>query len=79
VIREWTGGSRSWPEDRDVETGEVLVYVARGSLEVDLDGDVHALGEGDALLFDGEVPHRLRRTGGTATRALRVASALGPS
>jgi transcriptional regulator with XRE-family HTH domain len=79
VIREWTGGSRSWPEERDVETGEVLVYVARGSLEVDLGGDVHALDEGDALLFDGEVPHRLRRTGGTATRALRVASALGAS
>jgi transcriptional regulator with XRE-family HTH domain len=76
VIREWTGGSRRWPEQRDVETGEVLVYVARGSLEVDLDGDVHALEEGDALLFDGEVPHRLRRTGGTATRALRVVSAL---
>jgi transcriptional regulator with XRE-family HTH domain len=77
VIREWTGGSRRWPERREVESGEVFVYVARGSLEVDLDGDVHALGEGDALLFDGEVPHRLRRTGGTATRALRVASALG--
>ena len=76
VVREWIGGSRRWPEQRDVESGEVLVYVARGSVEVDLDGDVHALDEGDALLFDGEVPHRLRRTGGTATRALRVSSSL---
>jgi transcriptional regulator with XRE-family HTH domain len=76
VVREWTGGSRRWPEQRDVETGEVLVYVARGSLEVDLNGDVHALREGDALLFDGGVPHRVRRTGGVGTRALRVAAAL---
>ncbi len=54
--------------------GEVLLYVARGGVEVDLDGDVHALEEGDALLFDGGVPHRLRRTGGVATRALCVAA-----
>jgi transcriptional regulator with XRE-family HTH domain len=74
VVREWTGGSRRWPEERSVDSGDVLVYVARGSLEVDLDGDVHALDEGDALLFDGGVPHRVRRTGGVATRALRVAA-----
>jgi quercetin dioxygenase-like cupin family protein len=54
----------------------VLLYVARGSVEVDLDGDVHALDEGDALLFDGTIPHRLRRTGGVSTRALRVAAAM---
>jgi len=74
AIREWTGGSRRWPERSEVEPGAVLVYVARGGLEVDLDGDVHALGEGDALMFDGGVPHRVRRTGGVTTRALRVAS-----
>jgi transcriptional regulator with XRE-family HTH domain len=78
TVSEWTGGSRSWPEQPDVLSGEVLLYVARGGLEVDLDGDVHALEEGDALLFDGGVPHRLRRTGGVATRALRVAAALPP-
>ena len=73
-VREWTGGSRHWPEAREVTGGEVLLYVARGGLEVDLDGEVHALEEGDALLFDGGVPHRLRRTGGVSTRALKVAS-----
>jgi transcriptional regulator with XRE-family HTH domain len=76
VVREWIGGSRRWPDQREVESGEVLLYVARGSLEVDLDGDVHALDEGDTLLFDGSVPHRLRRTGGVSTRALRVAAAM---
>jgi transcriptional regulator with XRE-family HTH domain len=76
VVREWSGGSRRWPERHEVEAGEVLLYVARGSLEVDLDGNVHALAEGDTLLFDGNVPHRLRRTGGVSTRALRVAAAM---
>ena len=74
TVREWTGGSRRWPEQHEVTAGEVLLYVARGGVEVDLDGEIHALEEGDALLFDGGVPHRLRRTGGVATRALKVAS-----
>jgi transcriptional regulator with XRE-family HTH domain len=71
-VREWSGGSRSWPRDRDTVPGEILLYVARGALEVDLDGAVHALDEGDTLRFDGEVPHRIRRSGGVATRALLV-------
>lgn len=74
AVHEWTGGSRRWPEERQVAAGEVLLYVARGGLEVDLDGEVHALEEGDALLFDGGVPHRVRRTGGVSTRALKVAT-----
>jgi transcriptional regulator with XRE-family HTH domain len=74
AVREWTGGSRRWPEEREVAAGDVLLYVARGGLEVDLDGEIHALEEGDALLFDGGVPHRLRRTGGVSTRALKVAT-----
>ena len=53
--------------------GDVLLYVARGGLEVDLDGELHVLEEGDALLFDGTVPHRFRRTGSVSTRALTVA------
>ncbi len=78
AVLEWTGGSRRWPEVPAVEHGQMLVYVARGALEVDLDGEVHALEEGDSLMFDGGVPHRFRRTGGVATRALRVASPLPP-
>jgi uncharacterized cupin superfamily protein len=72
-VREWSGGSRSWPRDMETSAGELLLYVARGAVEVDLDGTVHALGEGDALRFDGSVPHRIRRRGGVATRALFVA------
>ena len=57
-----------------VPVGLLWSAPARGGLEVDLDGEIHALEEGDALLFDGGVPHRLRRTGGVATRALKVAT-----
>jgi transcriptional regulator with XRE-family HTH domain len=75
VLREWSARNRRWPDEYDVVEGEVAVYVARGAVEVDLNGDVHALGEGDTLRFDGATPHRLRRAGGTTTRALIVAAA----
>jgi transcriptional regulator with XRE-family HTH domain len=72
VLHEWTARTRRWPDQSTVGHGEVAIYVARGALEVDLDGSVQALGEGDTLRFDGSIPHRLRRTGGTTTRALIV-------
>jgi transcriptional regulator with XRE-family HTH domain len=75
-VREWTGGSRRWPEHCETEPGGVIVYVARGRVEVEIDGDVHELEEGDTIMFDGAVPHRLRRTGGVSTRVLRVAAAI---
>ena len=74
AVREWTGGSRRWPAEREVADGDVLLDVARRGLEVDLDGELHVLEEGDALLFDGAVPHRFRRTGSVSTRALKVAT-----
>ena len=55
-MREWSSGAQSWSEEAETTTGEVCVYVVRGVLEVDLDGTVHALHEGDSLLFDGSVP-----------------------
>jgi transcriptional regulator with XRE-family HTH domain len=75
AVHEWTGGSRQWPETTVAVAGQAMVYVIRGSLEVEVAGEVHAVGEGDALMFDGRLPHRMRRSGGTATRALVVVSA----
>jgi transcriptional regulator with XRE-family HTH domain len=63
--------ARLWSPPRQGEA----IYVARGILEVDLDGSIHVLTEGDALRFDGAIPHRLRRSGGTQTRALIIAAA----
>jgi transcriptional regulator with XRE-family HTH domain len=70
VVLEWSGGSRRWPDEASEHAGDVLVYVARGALDVDLDGTVHELEEGDAVVFDGSTPHRLRRRGSPSTRAL---------
>ena len=74
-VREWSGGSRQWPEQAWVATGEVVLYVVRGAIELDLEGTVIALEEGDALRFDGALRHRLRRSGGPGTRALLVSAA----
>jgi transcriptional regulator with XRE-family HTH domain len=73
-MREWSCTSKAWSDEAETTTGEVCVYVLRGVLEVEVGGTVHALYEGDAVLFDGSVPHRLRRRGGTSTRALYVAT-----
>ena len=75
VLREWAAPTRRWPDEQDVQLGEIAVHVARGALEVDLNGEIYPLGEGDTLRFDGTIPHRLRRTGGTHTRALIIAAA----
>jgi transcriptional regulator with XRE-family HTH domain len=74
VLREWSSRNRRWPDEFEVHAGELAVYAARGSLEVDLNGTIHELAEGDTLRFDGSTPHRFRRTGGTTTRALIVAA-----
>jgi transcriptional regulator with XRE-family HTH domain len=73
-VREWSGGSRAWADVGDTTTGEVMVHVVRGVLEVEIAGTVHALAEGDSLFFDGTLRHRLRRRGGARTRALYVAT-----
>jgi transcriptional regulator with XRE-family HTH domain len=72
TLREWTAGNRRWPAEPAVIRGEVAIYVARGSIEVDVAGSLTTLDEGDTLRFDGSLPHRLRRAGGTSTRALIV-------
>ncbi len=74
VLREWSARGKRWPADREQHTGEVTIYVSRGAIEVEVGNEVYTLNEGDALRFDGSTPHRLRRTGGTGTRALIVTS-----
>lgn len=75
AVHEWTGGSRSFPREATALDGQVMVYVIRGGLELEVAEATYDLGEGDALLFDGRQAHRMRRTGGPATRALIVVSA----
>jgi transcriptional regulator with XRE-family HTH domain len=71
-VEEWSSAARRFPQQRDTHAGDVLVYCARGAVELELGGDLHELAEGDAVAFDGSIPHRLRRRGGPSTRALVV-------
>jgi mannose-6-phosphate isomerase-like protein (cupin superfamily) len=43
-------------------TTENLV-VSRGIVEIDVDGRVERLGQGDAIVFEADVPHRYRNAG----------------
>jgi transcriptional regulator with XRE-family HTH domain len=74
-VREWSGADPGWPDDADTRGGPTVVYVICGALEVDLDGEVFAVAEGETLHFDGTVPHRFRHAGSAHTRALYVATA----
>jgi transcriptional regulator with XRE-family HTH domain len=75
AVHEWTGGSRSWPREATAVDGQVMVYAMRGGFEVEVADAKYELGDGDALFFDGRHSHRMRRTGGPASRALIVVSA----
>lgn len=41
--------------------GTELLYVVAGHVEVDIAGELHRLGPGDAINYAGELPHRTRR------------------
>lgn len=71
-VQEWSGAGRRFPDAHDEHAGDVLVYCARGSLEIELGSELHELAEGDAVAFDGAIPHRLRRRGSPRTRALII-------
>jgi transcriptional regulator with XRE-family HTH domain len=73
-LHEWSGDGGGWPDETETRHGATAVYVIRGALEIDVEGEVFALDEGDALHFDGAAPHRFRRTGDPGTRALYVAA-----
>jgi transcriptional regulator with XRE-family HTH domain len=73
-VQEWSGADRGWPDTTETRSGPAVVYVICGTLEVDLDSEVIAVAEGEALHFDGTVPHRFRRAVGAHTRALYVAT-----
>jgi transcriptional regulator with XRE-family HTH domain len=53
------------PADRlrpHAHPGAEFIYVITGSLVLQIDGDEHPLGPGDAIYFDSSVPHGYRRT-----------------
>ena len=74
-VRELSGGARAWSDEAATTTsGEVLIYVVRGEIEVEVGGTELVLSAGDAMKFDGALPFRVRRRGPASTRALYIAS-----
>ncbi len=50
--------------------GEEFLFLLAGQLEVEVGGDVHRLGPGDAIYYDSRLPHTLRSLEGTTARLL---------
>jgi len=54
--------------------GVELLYLVKGSLELIIGADAHALEECDAIYFDASVPHGYRRAGRNACAAIVVST-----
>jgi transcriptional regulator with XRE-family HTH domain len=61
---------QSKPSAPHRHAGAELIYVIKGQLGVDVDGDDVVLLEGDAIHFDSSAPHSYRREGRTACTAI---------
>lgn len=60
-------------------SGEELLYVLSGSVEIELSGKVTRLNAGDTIYFDAHLPHRTRSVGGKQASALVVISGFEPA
>ncbi len=66
--------SQSEPSEPHQHEGAELIYVLRGGLVVNVDGEDMSLQEGDAMYFDSGAPHSYRREGRSAASAIVVVS-----
>ena len=55
-------------------TGEELVHIRKGVVEINLSSERHLLKEGDSIHFRSDVPHTIRNIGDAPARILWVAS-----
>lgn len=60
----------SQPSEPHQHAGSELIFVIRGQLVVDFDGQETVLDAGDSLHFDSGTPHSYRRSGRTPCSAL---------
>jgi transcriptional regulator with XRE-family HTH domain len=65
-------GASSGPKPME-HPGEELVFILDGTFEVDVDGQHYVLGQGDALHFRTDRPHRWQNPGQEAIRAVWLA------
>jgi transcriptional regulator with XRE-family HTH domain len=60
------------PSEPHEHPGAEIIYVLRGELVVNLEGEDFALGEGDSMYFDCAHPHSYRRKGSLPCAAIIV-------
>ena len=63
------------PSEPHEHPGAEIIYVLRGELVVNLEGEDFELGEGDLMYFDSAHPHSYRRQGQTPCAAVVVVTA----
>jgi transcriptional regulator with XRE-family HTH domain len=63
---------QSKPSEPHRHSGAELIYVIKGQLVVNVDGDDIALEAGDAMYFDSSAPHAYRREGRSSCSAIVV-------
>ena len=63
------------PSEPHEHPGAEIIYVLRGELVVNLEGEDFVLGEGDSMYFDSAHPHSYRRQGPTRCAAVVVVTA----
>ena len=66
------------PSEPHEHPGAEIIYVLRGALVVNLDGEDFTLGEGDSMYFDCAHPHSYRRNGSSPCAAIVVVTAEPP-
>jgi transcriptional regulator with XRE-family HTH domain len=68
-------GGEENQSDPHEHPGAEVIYVLRGELVVNLEGEDFTLGEGDSMYFDCAHPHSYRRKGPSPCAAIVVATA----
>jgi quercetin dioxygenase-like cupin family protein len=63
---------QSKPSEPHRHSGAELIYVIKGRLVVNVDGDDIALEAGDAMYFDSSAPHAYRREARSSCSAIVV-------
>jgi quercetin dioxygenase-like cupin family protein/DNA-binding XRE family transcriptional regulator len=63
------------PSEPHEHPGAEIIYVLRGELVVNLEGEDFTLGEGDSMYFDCTHPHSYRRNGSSPCAAIVVVTA----
>jgi hypothetical protein len=73
-VMEASGLHHEFADRPLVNSGDVVVYVIEGEVEVDLDGTSYTLCAGGAIQFSGLLPSNIRAASAAPTRILFVRS-----